>query len=50
MKLRLEYLPKGIKAYKEAVRKDIVDVRDKATVMLDDTDTNKAVDDLFRQV
>lgn len=47
--LGLEHLPKAVRAYKEVVRKDIVDVKDKAAAVLDDTGGNEAVDDLFRQ-
>ena len=49
MKLGWEYLPKAIRAYKETIRKNTLDVRDKATIMLNDIGANKAVDDLFRQ-
>lgn len=49
IKLELDYLSKAIGAYKEAIRKDTVDVGDNAAVISGDTRANEAVNELFRQ-
>ena len=48
MKLRLKHLAKAIRAYKDAIRRDIVNIGDKSAAMLDNTGANKAIDNFFR--
>ena len=47
IKLRQNHLPQAVKAYKEAVWKNSMDI--KRTLMPDDEYGNKAIDELFRQ-
>ncbi|MCJ1349254.1 hypothetical protein MMC31_007490, partial [Peltigera leucophlebia] len=47
IKLGQDHLPQVIKAYKEAVWKNLVDIE--RTLMPDDESGNEAVDELFRQ-
>ena len=47
IKLGQDHLPRAVKVYKEAVRKNSVDIE--RTLMPDDESGNEAVDELFRQ-
>lgn len=47
IKLGLDHLSKAVKVYKEAVRKDSVDIGEK-TLVLTDIGGNETVEELFR--
>ncbi len=49
IKLKLDHLPKAVKAYKEAVKKNLVDVGEK-TLISSNIGGNKTVEELSRQV
>lgn len=49
IKLRLKYLPKVNEIYKKVVKKDIIVIKDKTAVILNNVSVNKVVKSFFKQ-